>query len=448
MNKRGVSDRGARNSKVKGEGVSKEQGEVWKASGSPSHYDIVVVGAGLVGAAFALRMARLFAGNTNDSGKAGPGKIALLEARALPAPVAPSATRFDPQVVALTEASRQWLDALGVWQACTDRACPYSRMSVRDGEGTGCIEFDAAEVQRPNLGHIVENSLLRASLLSAVAEQDNIDFYCPATVESLCRDGTTIIVNLSAGEQLSSALVVAADGANSPIRVQMGFELSTWGYEHTAITATLKTEKAHDFAARQWFTPSGPLAFLPLRSSAEEGRAAAHYVSIVWSQTPERAEGLMALDEAEFCRQLTITSEGALGAIEEVSERLQFPLSQRHGVDYVQPGIALIGDAAHTIHPLAGQGVNLGFSDARVLAEELGRGLQAGRGLAGLQALKRYQRRRKPDNLAMMATMEGFKRLFEREELPVRLLRNFGMSGLNRLSPLKNSLIRQAMGLT
>lgn len=443
------------NSKVSDKDMSKVKDDPKKEAASPQHYDIIVVGAGLVGAAFALRMARTFADNTGDNSKHKPGKIALLEARAVPPSVSPSATTFDPQVVALTEASRQWLDALDVWQACADRACPYSRMSVRDGEGTGCIEFDAAEVQRANLGHIVENSLLRSSLLSAIAEQDNIDLYCPAPVESLRRDGDTITVNLPNGEQLSSSLVVAADGANSPTREQMGFELRTWGYEHTAITATIKTEKAHESTARQWFTPNGPLAFLPLRSSTEKSPAQArdqahdqaHYVSIVWSQTSAQAERLMALDKTEFCRELITTSEGALGAIELVSERLQFPLTQRHGVDYVQAGIALIGDAAHTIHPLAGQGVNLGFSDARVLAEELGRALEKGSGLGGLQTLKRYQRRRKPDNLAMMATMEGFKRLFEREELPVRLLRNIGMSGLNRLAPLKNSLIRQAMGL-
>jgi len=428
---------------VNDENVNKAKDELREDAASPQHYDIIVVGAGLVGAAFALRMARIFADNTSDK----PGKIALLEARPIPSPASPSAIVFDPQVVALTEGSRQWLDALDVWQACADRACPYSRMSVRDGEGTGCIEFDAAEVQRANLGHIVENRLLRASLLGAIAEQDNIDLYCPASVESLRRDGEIITVNLPNDEQLTSSLVVAADGANSPIREQMGFELRTWGYEHTAITATIKTEKAHGFAARQWFTPSGPLAFLPLRSSAEESPAEAHYVSIVWSQKPDQAERLIALDEAAFCRELAITSEGALGTIESVSERVKFPLSQRHGVDYVQPGIALIGDAAHTIHPLAGQGVNLGFSDTRVLAEELGRALEQGSDLGGLQTLKRYQRRRKPDNLAMMATMEGFKRLFEREELPVRLLRNIGMSGLNRLLPLKNSLIRQAMGL-
>ena len=435
------------NSKVSDKDMSNVKDDPKKEAPSPQHYDIIVVGAGLVGAAFALRMARIFADNTSDSSKHKPAKIALLEARPIPSLASPSATTFDPQVVALTESSRQWLDALDVWQACADRACPYSRMSVRDGEGTGCIEFDAAEVQRANLGHIVENSLLRARLLSAIAEQDNIDSYCPTSVESLHRAGETITVNLQNGEQLSSSLVVAADGANSPIREQMGFELRTWGYEHTAITATVKTEKAHNFTARQWFTPSGPLAFLPLRTSAEESPDEAHYVSIVWSQMPEQAERLMALDEVAFCRELTLTSEGALGAIESVSERLQFPLTQRHGVDYVQSGIALIGDAAHTIHPLAGQGVNLGFSDARVLAEELGRALEQGSNLGGLQTLKRYQRRRKPDNLAMMATMEGFKRLFEREELPVRLLRNIGMSGLNRLVPLKNSLIRQAMGL-
>lgn len=431
--------------------VSKVKDEVREETASPQHYDIIVVGAGLVGAAFALRMACIFTDNTSSTSKRKPGKIALLEARAIPASVSPSATTFDSQVVALTEGSRQWLDTLDVWQRCEARACPYRRMQVRDGEGTGCIEFDAAEVQRPNLGHIVENSRLRASLLSAIAEQDNIDLYCPAPVESLRREGETITVNLVNGEQLISPLVVAADGANSPTREQMGFELRTWGYEHTAITATIKTEKSHGFTARQWFTPSGPLAFLPLRSSAEESPAQAHYqahyVSIVWSQTCEQAERLMALDEAEFCRELTIISEGALGTIESVSERQQFPLTQRHGVDYVQAGIALIGDAAHTLHPLAGQGVNLGFSDARVLAEELERALEQGIDLGRLQTLKRYQRRRKPDNLAMMATMEGFKRLFERDELPVRLLRNIGMSGLNRLAPLKNSLIRQAMGL-
>ena len=442
------------NKKVSDKSVSLTKVELSEETACPQHYDIIVVGAGLVGAAFALRMARFFADqlsakndDASDSAQVKPGKIALLEARPIISPVTPSATSFDPQVVALTEASRQWLDALDVWQACADRACPYSRMSVRDGEGTGCIEFDAAEVQRANLGHIVENSVLRASLLSAIAEQDNIDLYCPASVESLRREGETLTVNLANGEQLTSSLVVAADGANSPIRQQMGFELRTWGYEHTAITATIKTEKVHGFAAHQWFTPSGPLAFLPLRAAAEDSADESHYVSIVWSQTPEQAERLMALDKVEFCRQLTITSEGALGAVESVSERVQFPLTQRHGVDYVQPGIALIGDAAHTIHPLAGQGVNLGFSDARVLAEELARAFEQGGDLGGLQALKRYQRRRKPDNLAMMATMEGFKRLFERDELPVRLLRNIGMNGLNRLVPLKNSLIRQAMGL-
>ena len=421
--------------------------EVGEETGNSQHYDIIVVGAGLVGAAFALRMARVFTDKTSHNSKQKLGRVALLEARAILSSVSPSATTFDPQVVALTEGSRQWLNALDVWQNCEARACPYSRMQVRDGEGTGCIEFDAAEVQRANLGHIVENSLLRASLLSAIAEQDNIDLYCPTPVGSLRRDGETITVNLPRGEQLTSSLVVAADGANSPTREQMGFKLRTWGYEHTAITATIKTEKPHGCTARQWFTPNGPLAFLPLRSSAEENPAEAHYVSIVWSQTSAQAEHLMALDKTEFCRELTVSSEGALGTIESVSERLQFPLTQRHGVDYVQAGIALIGDAAHTIHPLAGQGVNLGFSDARVLAEELGRTLEQGSNLGGLQTLKRYQRRRKPDNLAMMATMEGFKRLFEREELPVRLLRNIGMSGLNRLVPLKNSLIRQAMGL-
>lgn len=411
----------------------------------PRHYDIVVVGAGLVGAAFALQMARLFSAAADN-----PGRVALLEATDLDAKgraTRKSETAFDAQVVALTEASRQWLDTLDVWQPCAEKACPYRQMVVRDAQGTGCVAFDAAEVQQANLGHIVENSRLRDSLMGAIAQQTNIDFFCPVTVESLRREGEQMLVGLSDGGCLSSPLVLGADGARSQVRELMGFKLRSWDYQHTAITATLRAENGHDFTARQWFAPSGPLAFLPLRASPEEVSEARH-VSIVWSQTPEQAERLMTLDDAAFCRELTVASEGALGNIEAVSRRYQFPLTQRHAVDYVQTGVALIGDAAHTIHPLAGQGVNLGFADARVLAEELGRALEQGLSLGGLPTLRRYQRRRKPENLAMMASMEGFKRLFEREELPLRLLRNIGMSSFNQLSYLKNTLIRQAMGLT
>lgn len=399
-------------------------------------FDIVVVGAGMVGASFAARVA-----STNW----GAGlRIGVLEASPF---VMPDLSQtFDPRVVALTEVSRQLLSDVGVWQQIASRrTCPYRHMEVWEADGTGHIEFDCAEVRQPSLGHIVENALIVEALLQRLEALPNVTLLCPAKVtglERLEKDGS-VVIELADGGRVTTQLVAAADGARSRVRELCGLQLRQWDYGHQAIVTTITIEREHNFTARQRFLPEGPLAFLPLQD--EQGDC--HRCSIVWSQQSEKAKELMALDEAEFCRALGQASDHCLGEITAVDKRYCIPLWQRHAVDYVLPGIALLGDAAHTIHPLAGQGVNLGFQDAITLAEEIQRSLSRGLSPGELSGLKRYQRRRKPHNLGMMATMEGFKRLFESQAMPLRLLRNDGMKLANQLGPLKNQLVRQAMGL-
>jgi len=400
-------------------------------------YDVVVAGAGMVGAAFAALLA------TTESGK--KMRIAVLEARSFEMPDLSEC--FDPRVVALTATSQKLLKDVGVWERiATQRVCPYQRMEVWEADGTGHIEFDCAEVRQPSLGHIVENALVVEALLARLEELENVELLCPAMVVDLQRptgQAGGVVISLADGQLIAAKLLAAADGAQSKVRELCGLQLRQWEYGHHAIVTTVTTEKQHDFTARQRFLPEGPLAFLPLRSESGD----CHQCSIVWSQRVDMAESLMALDDEAFCRALTRAGEHCLGDIVAVDKRYKIPLKQRHAVDYIVPGVALMGDAAHTIHPLAGQGVNLGFQDVITLVEEVERAVKRELSPGDMWALGRYQRRRKPHNLGTMAVMEGFKRLFDEQPLPIRLLRNDGMSAVNRLGPIKNLIVRQAMGL-
>lgn len=398
-------------------------------------YDIVIVGAGMVGAAAACLLARL---SKND--KSGPLSIALIEAHATSSF---DARQFDPRVAAITEKSRQLLERCGVWHAIVDRrTSPFQAMEVWDAEGTGRIQFNCAEIQQPNLGHIVENGLIVETLLTEVSTLDNIDFICPAKIIDYQQLDDGLGLEIDNGRYLQTKLLIAADGAHSAIRQQFEFTTKEWDYGHKAIVSTIQTQHPNQKTAWQRFMPTGPLAFLPLNNDGD-----LHQCSIVWSQKTEVAERLMALDDAQFCAELSMASEHCLGNVLAVEKRFAIPLRQRHAADYVVHRIALLGDAAHTIHPLAGQGVNLGFADVAALVDEVARALTRGNDIGALSTLTRYQRRRKPDNLMVMAAMEGFKRLFGADNIALRLLRNMGLSKLNALRPLKNTIIKKAMGL-
>ncbi|MDO3388566.1 UbiH/UbiF/VisC/COQ6 family ubiquinone biosynthesis hydroxylase [Gilvimarinus sp. SDUM040013] len=395
--------------------------------------DILIVGAGMVGAACALKLHKSL-----------PDKrIALV------APTPPDMTNpepFDPRVVALTEHSRSLLEGLGVWSALVaERVCPYSRMDVWDGEGAGSIQFDSNELGREALGHIVENRLITRQLLQRVqaSEIESV----PASVQALAFAQNRIVgVTLDTGERMVAPLTIAADGAQSSLRDLAGFAVREWSYGQSAIVTTVQTELSHQFTARQRFTAQGPLAFLPLRTTSSE--AAPKHCSIVWSAEQALADELMALDETSFARRLGLAFEHRLGNVESVAKRFALPLHQRHARQYVCPGLALVGDAAHSIHPLAGQGVNLGLLDVACLAQELERAGQRGLKPDEYATLRRYERSRMGHNLTMMAAMEAFKRLYGSQSLSVLHLRNRGMDTVNRLTPLKNTLAEQAMGLS
>lgn len=401
--------------------------------------DVLVVGGGMVGAALAAALAGDLAGHGLT--------ITVVDAE-VPATArlaAPASVHdIEPRVSALTLATQTLLANLGAWMHLSPARCGgYTRMEVWDADGTGSIGFDAAETGTTTLGWIVENREVAAALHAACLAHANIDWRAPARVASFTRDGGRWQVALDDGSRLSARLLVGADGAQSQVREQAGFDTRAREYRQHALVATVETERPHGGCARQRFMPDGPLAFLPLA----DGTADSRYCSIVWSTSPGEAARLLALDDEAFARELGGALEGRLGTVTTVSRRASLPLIERHAVRYAQDGVALVGDAAHTVHPLAGQGVNLGFLDAATLAEELARNLTRGLPFDEPQALRRYERRRRLHNTLMQKSFAGFKVLFGEHRLPVRWLRNTGMSLLDRSPPLKVLVARQAMGL-
>ena len=397
--------------------------------------DVVIIGAGIAGSALAVALS-------------GQGmSITLVEAQSVAAPGLPDVRdvhNFDTRVSALTPRSRAYLDTLGAWEAIAAyRSLAYRHMTVWDAQGTGQIDFAHAEVNVPELGHIVENRAIVSALLAQVATAPDVQVMSPALLTSCSRlESGEMSLALDDGQTLQACLIVAADGALSPVREMMAFRSREWDYGHCALAATVEVEQDHKDTAWQRFLPSGPLALLPLPGA--EGR---HYCSIVWSMQEHLVDDMLVLEDGAFCTELEEASERCLGAVLGASKRFAFPLRQRHAVDYVQEGVALVADAAHTIHPLAGQGINLGLQDVSVLAEEILAGHARSVSPGELALLRRYQRRRKGENLTMMAAMDGFKRLFEQQALPLRWLRNVGMRRVDQMLPLKQRIMRQAMGL-
>lgn len=399
--------------------------------------DIAIVGAGMVGAT----MAHLLADT--------PCKVALLD-RFQFAPEKEFAFskpgEFDPRVSALSSASKQLFDNLGLWSKMVAlRVSPYQAMHVWDADGTGSIDFSADEMGVSELGHIVENSVALTALHQGLGKITNLQLIGSINIENLETLAGGVKILSPDGAAIHAKLVIAADGGNSVIRRLGQFETKQWDYDHSAIITTVKTALPHGLIARQRFMATGPLAFLPLLPAAEG--VDQHHCSIVWSCVPELADELMALPEQEFNQRLGVAIEHQLGEIESSAQRFSVPLRQMHALRYSKNKSVLIGDAAHTIHPLAGQGVNLGLLDAAALSEEIHHSLAVGRQINDPVTFNRYERNRKGHNLSTMWMMEGFKHLFAEDALPVRWLRNVGLQTLSDLPVIKNSLARHAMGL-
>ncbi|MDH5183889.1 MAG: UbiH/UbiF/VisC/COQ6 family ubiquinone biosynthesis hydroxylase [Gammaproteobacteria bacterium] len=392
---------------------------------SDTHYDVLIVGGGMVGAALACGL-----GDSKLS-------VAVIEAREPDLNWPPA--EYDIRVSAITRASQRIFENIGAWQGMKKRRIsPYRDMHVWDATGSGVIHFDAAELGEPDLGHIIENSVIQAALVECLQQFSNIDYLCPLSLAGVEWGDDGVTVTTADGDSLFASLLVGADGGRSWVREQAGIEVKGWAYDQTAVVCTVKTEKPHQETAWQRFMPTGPVAFLPL----DDGSS-----SIVWSTSPEQAETLTAMGDGEFCQQLSQALDGRLGQVIRVGQRGAFPLKLQHAEQYVRPRLALVGDAAHTIHPLAGQGVNLGLADAATLVQVIQDAVLGREDFGSYAVLRRYERWRKADNLTMLASMDGFKRLFSNDNLPLRWMRNIGLTLTNALSPLKNNIIRYAMGL-
>jgi 2-octaprenylphenol hydroxylase len=390
-------------------------------------FQIAIVGGGLVGATLACAL-----GGTGLT-------VALVEERPR------QEFRFDPargygaRVSAVNLASRNILQTYGIWDALPpERLGIFRQMHVWDAAGKGSIHFDSADIGVPALGYIIENQLLQEAMETRLRQLGSVQWLRPASLQRVQVESGQARLLLSTGDQLTVQLVVGADGSRSRVRELTGIPAVVRDYAQTALVATVKTEVRHQETAWQRFLPDGPLAFLPL----PEG-----YSSIVWTTRPGPAGVLMEMAAAEFCKELETAFASRLGAITEMEDRSIFPLRSLQVRQYVRPRLALVGDAAHTIHPLAGQGVNLGFLDAASLTEAILRSPRPDGDAGNLAALRYYERWRKGHNQAMGAIMDGFRWLFGESSFPWPWLRNTGLRASDRLGPFKHAIIRHAAGL-
>ena len=392
---------------------------------SDTYYDIAIVGGGMVGACLAASLAQSSL------------RILVLETGK---PSAASASGdYDLRVSAITRVSERIFRSLGAWDAMTAlRVAPFREMHVWDAGGTGEVHFDSAEMGEDCLGHIIENRVISSALQQRLSAYPNLDVRYTCGLEHFEKIDDHFVLQLDHGDPVRCGLLVGADGGHSRVRNLAGIAVHGWAYDQVAVVATLRTELPHRETAWQRFLPTGPLAFLPLQEP---------YCSIVWSTTPEKAAELMSLDDTEFARQAAEAFEYRLGKVTVCGGRASFPLKLQYADHYVQDGIALIGDAAHSIHPLAGQGVNLGILDAASLAQVLLQAHQQGKRIAALPVLRKYERWRKGDNLGMMMLMDGFKRVFGVRFTPFRILRNAGLRLTDVLPPVKSLIMKNAMGV-
>lgn len=389
-------------------------------------FDIVVVGAGIVGMTAALALAQ----RTSL-------KIAILDAKYFCS--AWDGGQLDARVSAISHASQTIFSHLNVWQSMrAKRVSPYTHMHVWDANSTGVIDFDCADVSASTLGHIVEDSVMRSSLVEKLEHCSNVALLSNVTLQALIETPDAVQLQTSDNSVLQARLVIGADGANSWVRDQVGIELKTWQYAHTAIVTTVRTALPHQKIALQRFLPTGPLAFLPLSDTQT--------CSIVWSAVPEYADKLMSFQDDVFRDVLGEAISHQLGDILSIDKRYAFPLQMRHAKQYVRPHLALMGDAAHTIHPLAGQGVNMGLLDAASLVDVVQGAMAKGRDFSSLSVLRRYERWRKSDNVTFLAGVELIKQLFGSENTSVRSLRSAGLNLTNRLTVVKNYFAQYALG--
>jgi len=391
------------------------------------HADVVIAGGGLVGLPLGLALAQ--------------GGLTVVVADA--APVARVLDpKFDGRVSALAYASVRMLKALNLWEDLAPHAQPIHEILVTDGKpgqaaSPFSLHFDAGEVGAEALGHIAENRHIRAALHQAVERASNLELLAPVAVKSVRAEAGGTTVTLSDGEEIRAALAIAADGRDSPLRAEAGIGVIGWSYPQTGIVATVEHEKPHKGVAYEHFLPSGPFAILPMTGNRS---------SLVWTEAKTKAPGLLALDEARFNDELARRFGNHLGKTKAAGPRWSYPLSFHLARDFVRPRLALAGDCAHGIHPIAGQGLNLGLKDAAALADVLLDAARLGQDIGALDTLKRYERWRRFDSFTLAASTDALNRLFSNDIAPLRHLRDLGMGIVDAIGPARRFFMRHAGG--
>lgn len=384
--------------------------------------DIIIVGGGMVGLALACMLAERTALS-----------VVVLEAQTNA--IAWSPSQYHHRVSAIALSSQRIFQSLGIWDAiCAQRVSPFSQIQVWDAAGKAEISFDSREIAQALLGYIVENNVLQLALLEKIKSYPNIQLITGVKLTHFQDDENGVTITTD-GRQFKASLAVGADGSASWLRTQAGIAIEHHDYQQQAIVATVETSLPHKQIARQVFLPSGPLAFLPLLPE--------NTTSIVWSLPTDQAQELLALNDEAFRLALSQAYDCELGELVSVSKRFMFPLIRQQAKHYVKSHVVLVGDAAHSMHPLAGQGVNIGLLDAASLAEIL---LSQQNSLADKAALRRYERWRKADNLTLLAGVDKIKQLFASDKKSIHCLRSLGLKATNRLQGLKNIFIQHAVG--
>ena len=390
--------------------------------------DVLIVGAGIAGLSLAIALSKSDCHVVVIDGADRPKSVN--EGVAL--------NDWDLRVSALTPTSIRFLESLGVWQRIpSERTAPYQAMCVWDADGTGRITFNAEDVAASCLGHIVENRQTVQALLECAEACSGVELRWQSALESLSRTPNGWSIDCAGDQRLSAQLVVAADGARSKVRQLTAQPTRDWDYHQSAIVGTVALSSPHQATCWQAFLSTGPLALLPLPDPSK--------VALVWSLDAQEHAEVAALSDTAFIEALNQALGPLAPHAEAVGTRVSFPLKQSHAIDYVDDALVLVADAAHSMHPLAGQGINLGLSDVRILAQELLAGCAGGLTVSSPVSLKRYQRQRKSENLAMMAAMEGFKRGFGSPHPAAVILRNIGLNMVERQPLLKRWFMRQAI---
>lgn len=391
------------------------------------YYDVIIVGTGVVGLIFANALAR------------SPLRVAILDNKK--SDIIPLTDQFSLKVTAINHASRNIFDHLNIWEEIckTHRVSAYEQMFVWDAVGGEHIKFDCTMIGKANLGFILESPVIQNALLQKLASYENIHLLSSVNPVSIGKCNDLMTLTTKEDHRLITKLLVGADGANSWVREEARMGLYSWSYQHCSIVTTVKIAMTHQRTAWQCFLPTGPLALLPLSDP--------NYCSVVWSTTLDHAHQLLHMDDASFNSAITNAFEFRLGNITKVGQAISIPLHMRHVKNYVKSRLALVGDAAHTLHPLAGQGVNLGIMDAVCLAEVILDAFHNQRDWGKYAVLRRFERWRKGDNWLMIAAMELFKRLFENSSPSIVASRKLGLQFSDRNAFIKNHFMHYALGV-